>query len=107
MDICILKLRKINFVNIGRVCLLLGDIRILHMNRIQLDWLIIRDLWLRSKRLYTSTLVLSVLRKSHIMQLRLVSLHRLLTHKLTLSVLHKVGISEPRVGLWVLHPIAD
>lgn len=94
-------------MNISWITLFLRYEGILHLNWIEFHRLIIRHLWLGSKSLNTATLILSVLRQSHIMQLRLISLHRLLTDKLILCILDKVWISKSSVSFWILHPITN
>lgn len=92
-------------MNISWITLFLGYEGILHLNWIEFHRFIICHLWLGSKSLNTPTLIFSVLRQSHVMQLRLISLHRLLTDKLVLCILNKVRISKSSVRFWVLYPI--
>ena len=94
-------------MNISWITLFLRYEGILHLNWIEFHRLIIRHLWLGSKSLNTATLILSVLRQSHIMQLRLISLYCLLTYKLVLCILDKVRISKSSVCFWVLYPITN
>jgi len=94
-------------MNKCRFCLFLWNKSILHLDRVELNWLFIWYIWLRSECFNCGLYILSVLRQGNIMNFRLIPSSCFLTDEWVFCVLKKIWVFESSVSFWILDSITD